>query len=75
MNYLLGTSMDTVREALLKLDAHERECTVRMQSIEDKFQRIEKRFDEGSAKFDRFDMVARGMYVLIIGLYCVEKFT
>ena len=75
MNYLLGTNMATVTEALLKLDAHERECAVRMESIEEKFHRTEKRFDEGSAKFDRFDMIARGMYVLIIGLYCVEKFT
>jgi hypothetical protein len=65
--------MATVREALLKLEAHERECAVRMQAIEEKFERIEKRLDDGSAKFDRFDMVARGMYVLIIGLYCVEK--
>jgi hypothetical protein len=65
--------MATVREALLKLEAHERECAVRMQAIEEKFERIEKRLDDGSAKFDRFDLVARGMYVLIIGLYCMEK--
>lgn len=65
--------MATVKEALLKLEAHERECSVRMQAIEEKFARIEKRLDDGSAKFDRFDLVARGMYVLIIGLYCVEK--
>jgi hypothetical protein len=65
--------MATVKEALLKLEAHERECAVRMQAIEEKFERIEKRLDDGSAKFDRFDLVARGMYVLIIGLYCVEK--
>lgn len=65
--------MATVREALLRLEAHERECTVRMQAIEEKFERIEKRLDDGSAKFDRFDLVARGMYVLIIGLYCMEK--
>jgi hypothetical protein len=65
--------MATVKEALLKLEAHERECSVRMQAIEEKFERIEKRLDDGSAKFDRFDLVARGMYVLIIGLYCMEK--
>jgi hypothetical protein len=65
--------MATVKEALLRLEAHERECTVRMQAIEEKFERIEKRLDDGSAKFDRFDLVARGMYVLIIGLYCMEK--
>ena len=36
--------MATVKEALLKLEAHERECAVRMRSIE-------KRLDEGSARF------------------------
>jgi hypothetical protein len=65
--------MASVQEALLKLEAHERECAVRMQSIEEKFKRIEKRFDEGSAKFDKFDLITRSMYVLIIGLYCIEK--
>jgi hypothetical protein len=65
--------MATVKEALLKLEAHERECAVRMQAIEEIFELIEKRLDDGSAKFDRFDLVARGMYVLIIGLYCMEK--
>jgi hypothetical protein len=65
--------MASVEEALLKLEAHERECAVRMRSIDEKFERIEKRFDEGSAKFDKFDLMNRGMYVLIIGLYCAEK--
>lgn len=45
--------MATVSEALLKLEAHERECAVRMVSIDEKFQNIEKRLDEGSLRFKK----------------------
>tara|TARA_B110000208_G_scaffold26053_1_gene33853 strand:+ start:902 stop:1105 length:204 start_codon:yes stop_codon:yes gene_type:complete len=66
--------MATVSEALLKLEAHERECAVRMVSIDEKFQNIEKRLDEGSLRFKKSEMMLWGMYPLIIGLFLVEKF-
>jgi len=66
--------MATVTEALLKLEAHERECAVRMISIDEKFQSIEKRLDEGSLRFKKSEMMLWGMYPLIIGLFLVEKF-
>ena len=66
--------MATVSEALLKLEAHERECAVRMVSIDEKFQNIEKRLDEGSIRFKKSEMMLWGMYPLIIGLFLVEKF-
>jgi hypothetical protein len=66
--------MATVSEALLKLEAHERECAVRMISIDEKFQNIEKRLDEGSIRFKKSEMMLWGMYPLIIGLFLVEKF-
>jgi len=66
--------MATVSEALLKLEAHERECAVRMISIDEKFQSIEKRLDEGSLRFKKSEMMLWGMYPLIIGLFLVEKF-
>jgi|TARA_R110000824_G_scaffold380500_1_gene572927 hypothetical protein len=66
--------MATVSEALLKLEAHERECAVRMISIDEKFQSIEKRLDEGSIRFKKSEMMLWGMYPLIIGLFLVEKF-
>ena len=65
--------MATVSEALLKLEAHERECAVRMNSIDEKFQNIEKRLDEGSLRFKKSEMMLWGMYPLIIGLFLVEK--
>ena len=58
--------MATVKEALLKLEAHERECAVRMQNIE-------KRLDEGSVRFKKSEMMFWGMYPLIIGLFVIEK--
>ena len=58
--------MATVKEALLKLEAHERECAVRMQNIE-------KRLDEGSVRFKKSEMMLWGIYPLIIGLFVIEK--
>ena len=58
--------MATVKEALLKLEAHECECAVRMRNIE-------KRLDEGSVRFKKSEMMLWGMYPLIIGLFVIEK--
>jgi|TARA_R110002033_G_scaffold118859_1_gene162413 hypothetical protein len=58
--------MATVKEALLKLEAHERECAVRMQNIE-------KRLEDGSVRFKKSEMMLWGMYPLIIGLFVIEK--
>ena len=65
--------MATVKEALLELEAHERECAVRMEAIEDKFKAIEKRLDEGSVRFKKAEMMVWGMYPLIIGLFLIER--
>ena len=65
--------MATVKEALLKLEAHERECAVRMESIDDKFKHIEKRLDDGSAQFKKTEMMLWGIYPLIIGLFILER--
>jgi len=45
-----------------------------MVSIDEKFQNIEKRLDEGSIRFKKSEMMLWGMYPLIIGLFLVEKF-
>ena len=58
--------MATVKEALLKLEAHERECAVRMANIE-------KRLDDGSERFKKSEMMLWGMYPLIIGLFLLER--
>jgi len=61
-----GFTMATVKEALLKLEAHERECTVR-------YANIEKRLDAGSDRFKRSELMLWGIYPLIIGLFIVER--
>ena len=58
--------MATVKEALLKLEAHERECAVRMRNIE-------KRLDEGSVRLKKSETMLWGIYPLIIGLFVIEK--
>tara|TARA_R110000851_G_scaffold109042_1_gene230914 strand:- start:80 stop:262 length:183 start_codon:yes stop_codon:yes gene_type:complete len=58
--------MATVSEALLKLEAHERECAVRMIPIE-------RRLDAGAERFKKFEAMLISMYPLIIGLFLLEK--
>lgn len=59
--------MATVKEALMKLEGHERECAIR-------YENIEKRLDEGTAKFAFLQKALLGIYPLIIGLFVVGKF-
>jgi hypothetical protein len=59
--------MATVKEALLKLEGHERECAIR-------YENIERRLEEGQDKFQRIQNGLWGIYPLIIGLFIVGKF-
>ena len=58
--------MTTSKEALIKLEAHERECAIR-------YEYIEKRLDEGSAKFKRLELILWGLYDLIAASLGVDK--
>ena len=59
--------MATVKEALLKLEGHERECAVR-------YSNIERRLDEGQVKFRILQRTMNGIYGLIIALFVIGKF-
>jgi hypothetical protein len=59
--------MPTVKDALAELNAHERECAIR-------YEYIEKRLDEGSAKFKRLEMLLWGIYPFIVGSIILTKF-
>ena len=48
--------MATVKEAMLKIEAHEKECAIR-------YQNIEKRLDEGGKKFDKLERMILGLYI------------
>ena len=58
--------MATVKEALIRLEGHEKECAIR-------YQNIERRLEEGSQRFRKSEMMLWGMYPLIIGLFLIEK--
>jgi hypothetical protein len=58
--------MATVKEALLKLEGHERECSIR-------YTNIERRLADGSERFKKAEMMIWGIYPLIIGLFVVGK--
>ena len=51
--------MATVREAFGKIEAHERECTIR-------YENIEKRLDQGQIRFNKLENMIWGLYVLMI---------
>jgi hypothetical protein len=59
--------MDEAQEALSEINAHQRECAVR-------YENIEKRLDEGSAKFKRLEMLLWGVYPFMIVTIVASKF-
>ena len=59
--------MDEAQEALSEINAHQRECAVR-------YENIEKRLDEGSAKFKRLEMLLWGVYPFMIVTIVASRF-
>jgi|TARA_R100000734_G_C3272609_1_gene68212 hypothetical protein len=59
--------MATVKESFAKIEAHERECTIR-------YEYIEKRLDEGSAKFKKLENMIWAVYPFILGSIVLSKF-
>ena len=58
--------MATAKDALHQIQTHEKECAIR-------YQHIEKRLDEGSAKFKRLELILWGLYGLIAASLGVDK--
>ena len=54
-------------DSISLLEAHERECAIRFQFIED-------RLDEGSAKFKRLEGIMWGIYPLIITTLLASRY-
>ena len=59
--------MDQGQKALQEINAHERECALR-------YERIEERLADGSRRFDRLERMLWGVIVLIIGTLLVPQF-
>ena len=54
------TQKELAAKALASIEAYERECVVRYQSIE-------RRLDSGAAKFVRLEQMIFGLYALVLG--------
>ena len=58
--------MTPSKEALLRLESHEKQCTIR-------YENIEKRLEEGSNKFKRLEFILWGLYGLTAASLGVDK--
>jgi len=56
----------TVKETIIRLEAHEKECLVR-------YQNIEKRLESGTKRFDRLEMMLWSMYHFILSVIALFK--
>ena len=54
------TQKELTAKALASIEAHERECVVRYQSIE-------RRLDSGAANVFRLEQMIYGLYALVLG--------
>ena len=66
-NLLSRNNMATVKEALIKIQSHEKECAVR-------YANIEKRLDEGNKKFDKLERMIFGLYIVFAASLGIDKF-
>ena len=62
-----GQIMATVKDALSKIESHEKECAIR-------YQNIEKRLEEGSEKFKKLENMLWGVYPFMVGAIVLTKF-
>jgi len=51
--------MDLAQEALIKLEAHERECLIR-------YENIQRQLDEHNARFDKLDAAMNRQLIVIM---------
>ena len=58
--------MATVKEAILRLEAHEKECSLR-------YENIEKRLESGTKRFDRLELIMFSMYPFIMSVIALFK--
>jgi len=58
--------MATAKEVLIRLEGHEKECSVR-------YTNIEKQLDESSVKFRKAELMLWSMYPLILGSTFLER--
>ncbi len=60
--------MDVAREALIKLESHEKECLIRYESIQRQLDEHNSRFDKLDAAMNRQLVVIMTVIPLVIGV-------
>jgi hypothetical protein len=58
--------MPTVKEAIARIESHEKECALR-------YLAIEQRLESGSKRFDKLELMLWSMYPFIISVAAVFK--
>ena len=58
--------MPTVKEAIARIEVHEKECALRYSSIE-------QRLESGSKRFDKLELMLWSMYPFIISVLAAFK--
>ena len=59
--------MPDINESMAKIEAHERECTIR-------YENIERRLEDGSKKFDRLETMLWAVYPFIVSAIVLVEF-
>jgi hypothetical protein len=54
-------------KAIAKIEAHEKECAIR-------YQGIEQRLQDGSKRFDRLELMIWGVYVTVVVAVALPQF-
>jgi hypothetical protein len=59
--------MATTKEAITKIESHEKECTIR-------YENIEKRLEDGARRFDKLENMIWAVYPFILLSVVLSKF-
>lgn len=65
--------MEGNKEALLKLEAHERECAQRMKNIQFQLDTVDKRLDQGMHKFRSIERLLWLLFPVILGADAIAQ--
>lgn len=65
--------MDENKEALYKIESHEKECALRMEHIQYQLNTVDKRLDQGMHKFKNIERLLWLLYPMILGLDLIGK--
>ncbi len=65
--------MEENKEALYKIESHEKECALRMEHIQYQLNMVDKRLDQGMHKFKNIERLLWLLYPMILGLDLIGK--